>query len=188
MRMEFFGDSYDIVKLFLLGAIAPGAKWVAFPMFTHKVNEDDVVAYETFLSVSVVSRNASTLSDDRVKHLSSLAHHRHIFLDPDTGIRIRPFKGARSIKYAFGPELVALCKQDRERLLLVFDQSVPNGIPDVKREYIARKLEYFCQEGISGFAYISHTCFVVLSGSESTCEAARAHLLASHLPQSRLVG
>jgi hypothetical protein len=185
--MEFFGDSYDVVKRFLLRAIAPDAKWVAFPMFTHEVNEADTLAYETFLSVSVASRNAPILSDDRAKYLSSLADQRHIFLDPDTGIRIKPFKGAKSVKYVFGPELVALCKQVPERLLLVFDQSVPNGITDVKREYIAKKLGYFCGEGISSFAYFSHTCFVVLSGSESTCRAARAHLLASHLPQLRLV-
>ncbi len=42
MRMEFFGDSYDVVKRFLLRSIAPDAEWVAFPMFTDKVTQEDI--------------------------------------------------------------------------------------------------------------------------------------------------
>lgn len=187
MKMGYFGDTYDVTKRFLLGAIAPDAtEWVAFPMFTHKVTKDDIAAYEKFLRVSVTSRDALIPNDNRTKHLPP-SHHRHIFLDPNTGIKIKPFNGARSVEYVFGPELVALCKQVHERLLLVFDQSIPNGLPNVKRAYIAKKLGYFSEKRISCFAYLSHTCFVVLSDSESTCQTARAHLLASHLPQSRLV-
>lgn len=53
MRMQFFGDSYDVVKRFLLRTVAPEAKWTAFPMFTHEVTADDIAAFEAFLGVSV---------------------------------------------------------------------------------------------------------------------------------------
>lgn len=134
--------------------------------------------------MKVALNDALVSSDDRSKHVASLARHRHIFLDPDTGIKIEPFKGAKPVNYVFGPELVELCKQLSECLLLVFDQSVPRGS---ERTHIAKKLSYFRQRNIFGFAYVSHACFVVLSQSESSCQAAREQLLKSHLPQSRLV-
>ena len=55
MKIDFFGDSYDIVKRFLLQTIAPRTHWAAFPMFTHAVTKDEIVAFETFLGVHVVS-------------------------------------------------------------------------------------------------------------------------------------
>ena len=185
MRIEFLGDSYDIVKRFLLRSVAPDAEWMAFPMFTHEVTTDDISAFEAFLNVRVVSSKALTISTDRAKHLLAPADHRHIFLDPDTGIKLKPSNGADSVKYVFGPELIALCQQDPNRLLLVFDQSVPRG---GERKAIEEKLKYFHERNICGFAYLSHACFVVLSGSETACLTARLRLLASNLPSSRLVG
>ncbi len=184
MRMQFFGDSYDVVKRFLLRTVAPEAKWTAFPMFTHEVAAGDIASFKAFLGVRVASPHAITGSTDRAAHLSAAANHRHIFLDPDTGVKLKPFNGASAVKYVFGPELVSLCKQDRNRLLLVFDQSVPRGN---ERKAVAAKLTYFRENGLQGFAYLSHACFLVLSGSESACRAARKHLLASHLPKARLV-
>lgn len=185
MRMQFFGDSYDVVKRFLIRTVAPDAKWVAFPMFTHEVAAAHISAFEAFLGVSVASPHTMTSSTDRAAHLSVLADHRHIFLDPDTGIKLKPSNGAEAVKYVFGPELVALCEQSPDRLLLVFDQSVPRG---AERKAIAEKLGYFRDKGLCGFAYFSHACFLVLSRSEPVCEAARKRLLATHLPQNRLVG
>jgi len=80
MRMQFFGDSYDVVKRFLLHTIAPEAKWIAFPMFTHEVAADDITAFEAFLGVSIASHDAITKSTDRAIHLSALTNHRHVFL------------------------------------------------------------------------------------------------------------
>jgi len=185
MRMQFFGDSYDVVKRFLLRTVAPGAKWACFPMFTHEVAAVDISAFEAFLGVSVASPHAIISSTDRAAHFSALPDHRHIFLDPDTGIKLKASNGADAAKYVFGPELIALCEQNRDRLLLVFDQSVPHG---AERKTIAEKLGYFRERGLCGFAYLSHACFLVLSSSEPACHTARQRLLATHLPQTRLVG
>jgi hypothetical protein len=182
--MQFFGDSYDVVKRFLLRSVAPHAEWAAFPMFSHEVTAQDISSFEAFLGVRVVSPVALTVSTNRADYFAAMAHHRHIFLDPDTGIKLNPSTRADSIKYVFGPELETLCRESNQRLLLVFDQSVPRG---GERKAIARKLAHFNERGIVGFAYLSHACFVVLSDSESACHAARASLLASGLPNSRLV-
>lgn len=184
--MQFFGDSYDVVKRFLLRTVAPEAKWTAFPMFTHEVAAGEIATLEAFLGVIVTSPHAITRSTDRATHLSVAANHRYVFLDPDTGVKLKPSKGrgASAVKYVFGPELVSLCEQNRNRLLLVFDQSVPRGN---ESKAVAAKLTYFRERGLHGFAYLSHACFLVLSGSESASRAARKRLLASHLPKARLV-
>ena len=46
--MSFFGDSYDVVKRFLLQSVAPEAEWVAFPMFTHRVAPEKLKEIEIF--------------------------------------------------------------------------------------------------------------------------------------------
>lgn len=183
MRMQFFGDSYDVVKKFLLQSVAPSAEWAAFPMFSHRVTAEEISAYERFLGVQVVSPESLNESTNRAQNLAVLTDHRHIFLDPDTGIKLT-FTRTDSDKYVFASELTALCQQMPERLLLVFDQSVPRGRAE---HAIEVKLAHFKKEGVSGFAYLSHACFVVLSASESTCIRARANLLTAGLPSSRFV-
>ncbi len=184
MRMQFFGDSYDIVKRFLLRTIAPEATWAAFPMFTHEVAATDIEAFEAFLGVRVASRHVITRSTNRATHLLASAGHRHVFLDPDTGVKLKPSNGASAVNYVFAPELIALCEQNHARLLLVFDQSVPRG---KERKAVSDKLKYLRNKGLYGFAYHSHACFMVLSSSESVCVTARKKLLASNLPKARLV-
>ena len=184
MRMQFFGDSYDVVKRFLLRSVAPEAQWVAFPMFSHRVAPEKIKAFESFLGVRVVSPTPLTASTNRAQHLAALANQSHIFLDPDTGIKLKPSKRTDSVKYIFAPELVSLCQESPERLLLVFDQSVPRG---AERKAIEKKLAHFRDAGVQGFAYLSHACFVVLSASKSTCHTAKKNLLASGLPSSRLI-
>ncbi len=184
MRMRFFGDSYDVVKRFLRHTLAPEAKWVAFPMFTHEVTAVEISDFEAFLSMRVVSPKVLTSSSNREAHFSASARDRHIFIDPDTGIKLKPSKRADAAKYVFGPELVALCAKKHDRLLLVFDQSVPRGS---ERDALIEKLDYFRENGLSGFAYLSHACFLVLSRSSIACILARKRLLATHLPQTRLV-
>jgi hypothetical protein len=184
MRMQFFGDSYDIVKRFLIQSLAPDAEWVAFPMFSHPVTHQQVEAFEKFLGVHVVSETIITRSTNRVEHLTALSHHRHILIDPDTGIRLEGPKGADQAEYVFGPELVGLCNENPERLLLVFDQSVQRGR---ESESIGVKLGYFRENSIFGFAYWSHACFVILSASNPICQKAYDRLLGSGLPASRLL-
>ena len=167
MRIQFFGDSYDVVKRFLIRSIAPESECVAFPMFTHKVTPEEVKAFEAFLGVQVVSSTPLSTTTDRAQHLAAIAKHCHIFLDPDTGIKLIPSNSADSVKYIFASELVSLCQKSPTRLLLVFDQSVPRG---AERKAIEKKLSHFRDAGIHGFAYLSHACFVVLS------EIGRAHV------------
>jgi len=184
--MNYFGDSYDIVKKFLIKSIAPNAEWIALPMFTEEVSGKDIKSFEQFLHVRVISKINVTPTIDRDKYFADSSNHRHIFIDPDTGISIKKRYGAKSINYIFGPELVSLCKQNPERLLLVFDQSIQRDNAEQVDQSVERKLTYFRAQNIFCFAYKSHACFMVLSVSSSVCKKAYNNLINTHLPSSKL--
>ena len=182
--MDFFGDSYDVVKRYLLGTLAPDAVWRAFPMFTHDATHQQVADLEAFLRVKVAAPDALTRLTNRAAHLQADVSWTHVFLDPDTGVRLDVCGGEASTRYVFGLELIGLCRQRPDRLVLVFDQSVPRGR---ERESMEAKLSYFREREVVGFAYRSHACFLVLSATQSVVDAARGLLVASNLPASRLV-
>ena len=183
MRMQYFGDSYDVVKRFLLSTLAPGASWAAFPMFTHAVTTAEVQAFEKFLGVKVVSHEAMDNDTNRGKIFTALSEHRHVFLDPDTGIKLKPSRGKDAAKYVFASEIEELCRAEPERLLLVFDQSVGRGS---EIAHVSARIAHFADRGLSAFAYLSHACFVVLSSNAEPSQQARERLLSSGLPVGRL--
>jgi hypothetical protein len=182
--MQFFGDSYDVVKRYLLRSLAPSVTWDAFPMFTHEVSLLELAAFEEFLGVRIASPDMLTPGVDRTQHFRVMPHHRYVFLDPDTGIRLKPCGGQISTRYVFGTELVDLCIDDPQRLVLVFDQSVARGR---ERQSVDGKLAYFHERGVSSFAYLSHACFVVLSANELALDAASDHLRETGLPSTRIL-
>ena len=186
MRMDYFGDSYDIIKKFIVKSIAPNADWITLPMFTDEVSSKDIKSIEQFLHVRIISKINLTNTPDREKYFADAANHRHIFIDPDIGISIKKHYGAISINYVFGPELVTLCNQNPERLLLVFDQSIQRGNVAKVDQSVEKKLTYFREQNISCFAYKSHACFMVLSLSSSVCKKAYDNLLNTDLPRSKL--
>ena len=109
---------------------------------------------------------------------------RRVFLDPDTGVSVKPHGGAKSAAYVFGPELVDLCQTETDRLVLVFDQALSRG---GERGAVEAKLAYFQGQGVFGFAYFSHACFLILSANQDVAAQAREALLSTGLPGSRLV-
>jgi hypothetical protein len=182
--MQYFGDSFDVVKRFLLANLVPEASWVTLPMFTHSVTDTEVRALERFLGVEVVTHVPIENSTDRGTYFSTASNHRHVFLDPDTGIKLKPVRGKNSAKYVFAHEIEQLCQMQSERLLLVFDQSVGRGS---EKAHVSNKISYFAEMKISAFAYLSHACFMVLSSNAGLTQQARARLLSSGLPMERLV-
>lgn len=185
MRMQYFGDSYDIVKKSLIGWLGNSSDWFALPMFTHEVTPDDLTAFESFLDVQVLSSETINKSTDRENYFSVPENVGFLFLDPDTGVKFDPITSRRSPEYVFGPELMRLCEERRDRVLLVFDQSVQRGSEQIS---IEKKLNLFKKIGIHGFAYLSHACFLILTGTNSVRDEACERLIScSGLPRSRFV-
>jgi len=153
MNLKHFGDSYDLVKESLLQWLSPFGPWAAHPMFTHSVAQTDATAFSRLLGVPLVSNEVLTLDCDRSRYFAACGNWRSIFLDPDTGVRLKKRKANRSTECIFGDELVALAEARAEGLVVAFDQSLARGS---EREQVREKLDHFCACGIDGFAYVSH--------------------------------
>ena len=185
MNLKHFGDSYDIVKQSLLQWLSGFGPWAAHPMFTHAVAEEEAAAFSRFLGARLVSTEVLVQGCDRRAYLTGFGDCRSIFLDPDTGVRLRSGNGKRSTEFIFGEELVSIAAACSRGLVLTFDQSLSRGR---KPEQVLEKLDYFLARGLAGFAYVSHASFLALGQSGLVVrEALDQVLAASGLPASRIV-
>lgn len=189
MNLEHFGDSYDIVKQALLGWLADVGPWAAHPMFTHHVSPERARAFGEFLGVPLVSRvRLAPDMDPKACFEACSGVGRNLFLDPDTGLKIRP-KGQstrRHPQYLYTDELAAMAKARPHRLTMTFDQSLSRA-RDAKIQ-IKEKLRALQKEGLVGFAYVSHVAFIIVGCDAALVKRARKALLRrSRLPEDRIV-
>lgn len=187
MKLQYFGDSYDIVKKFLVGALSEFGPWVTHPMFTEEVTDRQAFEFSRLIGTPLVSVEVLTPQTNREEYFSSCRTAGHLFLDPDTGVRLEPCRGKKSENFVFGPELVEWCGDRPKALTLIFDQSYSR---EFKKEILLqKKLGYFADNNTFGFAYDSHATFLLLGADPKLVESAREKLLeVSGLPESRLVG
>jgi hypothetical protein len=185
MHMKYFGDSYDLVKLSFIGWLRRFGDWSVHPMLTEKATPEEIRAFERFLGTPLISTEILTTATDREKYLSSAYHAGNLFLDPDTGLRMKSTNGVRAPEYLFSSELVRIVASRPKALTLVFDQSLPRGGEPAA---LLEKLKLLLAEGIHSFAYVSHACFVVAGHDRTLVEKARAHVQSeSKLPASRFL-
>ncbi|MHB8810331.1 MAG: hypothetical protein ACYC9M_10005 [Desulfobulbaceae bacterium] len=185
MRMRYLGDSYDVVKHAMLGWLAPLGAWFVHPMFSEIVTQVDCKAYEDLLGIPSISTTVLTVNTNRRDYFSCAEKCDHLFLDPDTGLRMKTTQGRRAPEFLFGEELLHLCKQRPRFLTLVFDQSLPRGSEE---KSLRKKLQELSERGVSGFAYVSHACFLFASCDHSLIAHTRQKILTdSQLPDKRLM-
>ncbi len=186
VKLEYFGDSYDIVKKSLIAWLSEFGPWVTHPMFTEKVSSDEAEAFSRLIGTPLVSSRTLASTTDRAEYFSVLKGTGNLFLDPDTGVSLRRLSGARAVQFVFGEELVEWCRERREVLTLVFDQSYSRSVK--KRVAMQEKLRHFANAGISGIIYDSHTTFLLLAADSELIETARERLMqVSALPEWRLL-
>ncbi len=184
MHMGVFGDSYDFVKRSLLQLL--GGDWSIHPMFTESVSSEDVTAYEALLGAKVVSTDVLEAGTDRRAYLGCAARCGNLFLDPDTGLRMRETHGRKAPKYLFAHELRRLVEgRPTDALTMTFDQSLRRGS---ERSQLESKLRSLGHDGLFGYAYVSHASFVIVGRDRSLVEHSLRHVLdQSRLPQDRLL-
>lgn len=188
MRPKFLGDSYDIVKQSLLRWLSGVGPWATHPMFTESVCPEQADCFARLLGTRILSREVFIAGVDRDAYLAPARDCReHVFLDPDTGIRLRPTRGTKAPQYIFGPELVAIAGARPGRLTLVFDQALPRGAERQRRQ-LQDKLSALAAQGVHGVAYVSHACFVLV-GQDGTAVARAFEMVMkeSRLPRSRFL-
>ena len=186
MHMRYFGDSYDIVKLSLIGWLRRFGDWSVHPMLTEEASPEEVNAFERFLNAHVISAEVLTTSTNRESYFSCAVRCGNLFLDPDTGLKLRKMNGSYAPKYLFRSELVHLISlRPKQSLTLVFDQSLQRGD---ERRAVEQKLNDLRSHRIYCFAYISHACFIVGGRDEDLVNDALTHVIAeSRLPENRFL-
>lgn len=65
MHINYFGDSYDIVKQSLIRWLRPLGQWSVHPMFTESASKSDSEKFERFLAVDLISREVLTRATGR---------------------------------------------------------------------------------------------------------------------------
>ena len=173
MNPKFFGDSYDIVKKALLGSLAEFGPWGTHPMFTHATSDAEAAEFSRFLGVPLITTQVLSRDCDRAQYFASGSEYRSLFLDPDTGIRLKTIKGRAATKFLFATELVKVVSAHPDGLTLTFDQSLARGREE---EQVREKLSHFAASGIHGFAYVSHASFIVLGKCAGLVQQAREQL------------
>ena len=185
MRLQYFGDSYDIVKQSMLQWLSPYGPWAAHPMFTDLVTEEDARAFSTFLGVPLISDEVLTDTTDRNAYFRGRRTGQSLFLDPDTGLSVSRVPRRRLPQYLLATELVTLANATPEGLCMVFDQALQRGAEGAA---LQAKMHHLKEHGIHAFAYKSHASFIVAGASPGLVEQARSTVLAaSALPGNRLL-
>lgn len=185
MHLKHFGDSYDIVKKSMLGWLSGLGPWAAHPMFTHAVTDAEAQAFARFLGVPVMSTAVLDATTDRNVYLEPVGQWNSLFLDPDTGVRLRREFGRRAPEFLFAEELARLALRHPSGVIMAFDQSLPRG---GERAAMSKKLTALAEGRTHGFAYVSQASFLVVSSSIEVAQRAKALVAsASALPAERLL-
>lgn len=186
MRLDKFGDTYDVVKQSLLRWLGNLGPWAAHPMFTEAVSGPEAKAFAGLLGVPLLSSEVLGANTDRIAYFTpARACASHLFLDPDTGLTLKKMEVSRIPAYLLGEELVSIVQARPEWLTLVFDQSVARGR---ERQQLEEKLAALAAHHVHGWAYMSHACFLLLGCDGPTVKRAVQVVQAqSRLPASRFV-
>jgi len=186
LKLKYFGDSYDIVKRSLLRWLGAYGAWVAHPMFTEHVSSDQAAAFSLLLGVPLLSLDIIKAETDRESYFARARRcPDHLFLDPDTGLRLTANRAKNAPSYLFGSEIISIVRERPTLLTLVFDQSLPRGR---EPEQLAGKLAFLYNQGIASIAYVSHACFILMgTNKELVKKALELIQCESGLPTSRFV-
>jgi len=187
VNLAKFGDSYDVVKQSLLRWLSPCGEWVAQPMFTEDVSREQAEAFARHLGVSLLPAQKLGPDSDRDLYFASAAAcGKHLFLDPNTGLKVPCARRADAPAFVNGTEVVHLSLKRPNKLTLVFDQSIDRRYS--ARQQVEAKLAWLAERHVFGVTYESHACFVLCCASKSVLNSARDVLLRqSGLPIERLV-
>ena len=162
MRAEFFGDSYDIVKRFLISRIIDaGYSIVVNPM--NNGADDYLNQYYSFIGAD-----------------ASLNNKNAIFFDPDTGIKAEDTPTHISYDTIFENCI-------RYKVVMIFDQGFTRN-RNHKQAAIDNKNNLFRASGIHSMYYmsLSHACFCFCCRHKEDLDKVMNSILASGFPPSKL--
>jgi len=167
MNSKWLGDSLDLTKRVLLGAIAEtGLKVFADPMITD-------------IDGSISNDYYKLIKANPILPKGIIPPGCCLFLDPDTGISER-----KSKSHVTFSEIKENCSLGYD-LIVVFDQSFSRS--SKKNEMIINKLNKLRTLGISGFYYDSHANFLFATSKPEILKNIKNKLREIGIPLERIV-
>ncbi len=171
---KHFGDSYDLVKRFLLRELSALGEWQVQPMFTAEVTPREAEAFAKLLGAPLLSIARLDSYTDRGEYFRPCLNAGHLLLDPDTGLRLQE-GGRHPSRYLFGSELEDIAR------------ARPRGSVTAVTAGVQQKLSAFRARDIYGFAYVSHTSLLFFSLASDVIGSAKSDLAAAGVPEARLL-
>ncbi|MGH8647144.1 MAG: hypothetical protein ACREX4_22890, partial [Gammaproteobacteria bacterium] len=102
--------------------------WSAHPMFTHRVSSASAEKFARFLGVPLLSRDCLHSDSDRIRYFSVCDSAQHVFVDPDTGLKVAPVAASKAPHFLLPDDLMRLAKARSDYLTLTFDQSLSRSV------------------------------------------------------------
>jgi len=168
MNLQYLGDSFDIVKRFLCGALATlGYEVFIDPMFTDVWGAHEPAFYR-FLGVKNVCEHSSAIVPSA------------LFLDPDTGVR-----ETSGPKHTSFDRIAA--ELEHYAVVFSFDQSFPRQADPKTKTMIQEKLAALTLRDCHGLYYDSHARFLFAARDAQRIQQLRQGLSEAGLPLFRLI-
>lgn len=184
MRLEYFGDSYDIVKRALLEWLTPLGQWHIQPLFTEDVSLSQATAFAHFLGARLVQPFTARTGAECRAALDGCKGIGNLLVDPDIGV-VLPQPG-KSVKrtHLSAAALQVLCAGNPGNVIMSFDQALRREAPE---ESLRSKVVWLAEGGTAALAFRSHASFIFCSSSSDRVDDVAHLLLEAGLPESRLV-
>jgi hypothetical protein len=187
MKRAFLRDSYDLVKCFLIHALRDLGSWAVHPMLTEGPSifgPAEIARYEKLVGAPIISCEVLRRVPDRSSYFRCcMDHEGPLLLEPNTGFRLR---NSNSVDHLHQVDLVTIVNHRRsDNLVMIYDQSLSYS---VNREVaLQQKLSELAAAHLSAMAYLSHACFIFVSGEAQVIELTRDLLVVAGLPEQRLI-
>jgi hypothetical protein len=185
MRLEYFGDSYDIVKRALLQWLAPLGQWYVQPLFTDDVSPQQATAFARFLGADLVEPFQARTATECRAALDGCKGIGNLLVDPDVGVVLPQSDKPVKRTHLSAAALQGLCASNSGHLVISFDQALRREAPE---ESLRSKVAWLSERGTPAIAFRSHASFIVCSSSSDRLGDATRLLLATGLPDTRFVG
>jgi hypothetical protein len=167
MNPKYFGDSYDIVKRFFCGVLSDlGYEVFVDSKFTGDWSGKEA-DFHRLIGASPVVAGESPAENASV-----------LFLDPDTGVRVR--SGRQHVSFSRLAQ-----EANHYDIVFAFDQSFSRN--NDARSTMTEKMEMMRSLGCHAMYYNSHARFLFVSREAERLDRLRDHLRGIGLPHLRLL-
>ncbi len=184
MRLQYFGDSYDIVKRALLQWLAPLGQWYVQPLFTDDVSPQQAAVFARFLGARLVEPFQARTREECRAALDACKGTGNLLVDPDIGVVLpQPGKVVKRTHLS-AAGLQVLCTSNPGCAIMAFDQALRREAPE---DSLRSKVVWLSERQTAAIAFRSHASFIFCSSSTDRVGDVTRLLQEAGLPDSRLV-